>query len=166
MNKYYYVNGSSAYKYDNYEIESYYNKKAINDQRIKKERIRQKARARVRAIGIILLVFALSCTILYRNVVIIESATEMQNLQDKLTLLQATNTKLDYELKKEVDLKKIEEIATTKLGMKRPDKNQTVYVDVTQKNYAELNNQPTSKDFNGTYSVIKQGVINVLEYLQ
>ncbi len=166
MDKYYYTNGSSAYKYDNYEIESYYNKKAINDERIKKERARMKAKSRMRAIGIIFLVFALALTILYRNVVIIESATQVQNLEKELTSLQATNTKLDYELKKEVDLKNIEEIATTKLGMKRPDKNQTVYVDVTQKNYAELNSKPKADDFNGTYSVIKQGIINVLEYLQ
>ena len=55
LNKYYYVNGSSAYKYDNYEIESYYNKKALNDERIKKERIKLKMKARVRAVGIILL---------------------------------------------------------------------------------------------------------------
>lgn len=166
LNKYYYVNGSSAYKYDNYEIESYYNKKALNDERIKKERLKLKMKARVRAVGIILLIFALACTILYRNVVIIESATEAQNLENKLTSLQATNTKLDYELKKEVDLKKIEELATTKLGMKRPDKNQTVYVDVTQKNYAELSTKPVKDEFSGTYSVIKQNIINVLEYLQ
>ena len=50
--------------------------------------------------------------------------------------------------------------------MKRPDKHQTVYVDVTQKNYAEVKNSAADKTLGGTFSVIKQKVINVLEYLQ
>lgn len=166
MSKYYYTGGTSAYRLDNCDIENYYTKKRINEQEAKKARAVKSAKARLKTIASILLVFAVACTILYRNVIIIESSTEAQQLEEKLTTLQAANTKLNYELKKEVDLKKVEEIATTKLGMKRPDKHQTVYVDVTQKNYAEVKNSAADKTLGGTFSVIKQKVINVLEYLQ
>ncbi len=166
MSKYYYTNGSSAYSLDKYDIENYYTKKRINEEEAKKARAVRSAKLRMRTIAAILAVFAVACTILYRNVAIIEASTEAQQLEEKLTTLQAANTKLNYELKKEVDLKKVEEIATTKLGMKRPDKHQTVYVDVTQKNYAEVKNSTADKTLSGTFSVIKQKVINVLEYLQ
>lgn len=166
MSKYYYTGGSSAYSLDNFDIENYYTKKHMNEQEAKKARAARNAKSKLKTIASILLVFAIACTILYRNVIIIESSTESQQLDERLTTLRAANTKLNYELKKEVDLKKVEEIATTKLGMKRPDKHQTVYVDVTQKNYAEVKNSTAEKSLGGTFSVIKQKVINVLEYLQ
>lgn len=42
-----------------------------------------------------------------------------------------------FELEQSIDLSKIEQEATTRLGMKRPDRHQIVYIDVPKDDYTE-----------------------------
>ncbi len=159
-NRYYY--GTSAYKIDNY-----YEKKALNAQRIERIKARRKAKRRMQVVGLLAAAFAVACIILYRNVVIIEASSEVAALSSRLEEVKSANTKKSLALEQSLDLKKVEDIAVNELGMKRPDKYQTVYVDVTQNDYAEVAaKEEPAKPFQGVFSVIRQGVINILEYLQ
>lgn len=166
-------NSSSAVDYDIFEeIRLEKEKKdrelAEKRQKIMMEKARKNAANKVKVICAVLVIFAISCTVLYRNVSIIQAASKVNALTGELEDLKSINTKKELSLEQSLDLKYVEEVATRKLGMKRPDKFQTVYIDVTQSNYAEVasNAAGEKENFHGAFSVIKQGAVNVLEYLQ
>lgn len=165
-------NTSSAVEYDIFED--------IRTARIQKDKEREDKRRQLekqkeayykklrnRLVCAIMVVFAIACTILYRNTMIIQAVSTVDALTSQLNDIKNTNTKRELQLERSLDLNYVEEVATRKLGMKRPDKFQTVYVDVTQDNYAEVM-MPSSVDnsFHGAFSVITDGMSNVLEYLQ
>ena len=135
-------------------------------QKIMREKAIVRAKMRKRMFAFIAVVFFIACAVLYRNAIIIQSTTEIGTLSNRLEDLRSENVKNELALEKSVDLSYVEEVATRKLGMKRPDKFQTVYVDVTQNNYAEVMNLK-NKDtrFYGTFSVIAANASNIMEYL-
>ncbi len=136
-------------------------------QKIMREKALLKAKLRRRMFSFIAVVFVIACAVLYRNAVIIQSATQIDTLSKQLEDIKSENVKNELALEKSVDLSYVEEVATRKLGMKRPDKFQTVYVDVTQNNYAEVMNLKNRDNrFYGTFSVIMPtNVSNIVEYL-
>ena len=165
-------NTSSAFDFDIFEDIRISKEKADREREEKKrqimrEKAKRNARNRRKLVVVIAVVFAIACTILYRNTIIIQSASTVDTLTNELNEIKNSNTKRELALEQSLDLTYVEEVATRKLGMKRPDKFQTVYIDVTQNNYAEVM-MPSNEDqgFKGAFSVINQGVTNVLEYLQ
>lgn len=165
-------NTSSAVDYDIFEdvrlarVQREKELEQIRQQKLQKQ-AKLSAKNRMRTICTILVVFAVACTVLHRNAVIIQSVSKINALMGDLDDAKSENIKNELALEKSVDLTYIEEVATRKLGMKRPDKFQTVYVDVTQSNYAEVMNASNNdENFHGAFSVIRQGALNVLEYLQ
>ena len=68
----------------------------------------------------------------------IESATEVSDLTDKLQNAKDTNTQLSFDITSGVDLSDVKKKAETKFGMQRPEDYQNVYVDVVQNDYAEI----------------------------
>jgi len=128
---------------------------------IMQEKAKIRAKMRMKSICAIVVVFALACTVLYRNAVIIQSSSNVTKLQGQLEDIKSENVKKELALEKSVDLTYVEEVATRKLGMKRPDKFQTVYVDVKQNNYAEVKNAVKNDNkFTGTFSVINYDILN------
>jgi cell division protein FtsL len=135
-------------------------------QKIMREKAILRAKLRKRMFCFIACVFMVACAVLYRNAVIIQSTTKIDTLSKQLEYVRSENVKNELALEKSVDLSYVEEVATRKLGMKRPDKFQTVYVDVTQNNYAEVMNLKNKDNrFYGTFSVITPNVSNIVEYL-
>lgn len=61
-----------------------------------------------------------------------ETKQQIASLEKKLADAESVTSQKNYELEKSVDLAKIEEEATTRLGMQRPEKYQTIYVNVKQ----------------------------------
>ena len=166
------VNGSSAVNYDFYEnirLERERKEKELIEKknRIMKEREKKKSLKRARLVVTVLAVFAIACTVLFRNVSIIRAASSVNALTGELEDLKSMNTKKELSLEESLNLNYVEEVATRKLGMKKADNFQTVYIDVMQNDYAEVAQKSTSNEtFHGAYSVIKQGAANVLEYLR
>lgn len=66
-----------------------------------------------------------------------ETISQLEEIQSEYNFEEATTSQMAYELEQSVDLSKIEEEATTRLGMKRPDANQIIYVDVKQDDVTE-----------------------------
>jgi len=133
----------------------------------------QKAQARARALKrrmrmfvSLIAVFATACTILYGNVIIIQTSSKAERLQEELAAITNANNQKMLDLERSVDLKKVEEIAINELGMMRPEKYQTVYVDVTQTNYAEVSEAPQTDNpgVAGTFGVIRKSIANLLAY--
>lgn len=75
--------------------------------------------------------------ILYRAVTITAMTNEITKKEKQLSDLQAANQQTSLEIDRSLDLKKIEETATQRLGMRRPEKFQMVYVDLEKVDYVE-----------------------------
>ena len=158
----YYSYGSSAHNLEVME-------KMHKEQSIKAEKQKQISRKKNqrKVLSIITIAFILAFTILYRNALIIQKSDTADKLQTKLTHIQSQNAQTEMKLKEKVNLQYVEEMATTKLGMKRPDKYQTVYVNVVQNDYAEISEDYKDKNsYEGALSAINRGSFNLLEYLK
>ena len=61
-----------------------------------------------------------------------ETRDEVAVLTKELTELQSQTSQKTFDLDHAIDLEEVEEIATTRLGMQRPEKYQIVYVNVNR----------------------------------
>ena len=136
-----YYNGTSAYKIDTFD----YNEMPMGDVKESIERrknIRDGRKAeflrRLRVCSVFMTVFGIIIGLLCTNAIIIEKSTEVSDKKKQLAEITEANTQIVLDIERNLDLKKIEEIAINELGMKHPDKHQIVYLSVEQNNYAEI----------------------------
>ena len=73
-----------------------------------------------------------------RNVAVYESRKEVEKLQKELNQLKEYSSQKAFELDQNLDLELIEQTATTKLNMTRPEKYQIVYVNIKQDDVTEV----------------------------
>ena len=62
-----------------------------------------------------------------------EAVREYSAYKNKLVLMQMNNVKLDSELKSKFSLRDVEDFAVNKLGMRKVEKNQVVYIELKGK---------------------------------
>ena len=88
----------------------------------------------------VILIIALGCLLLimYRNVKINESFTEIQTLQKQISSLEKENSQISVNIQNSLNLSSIEEAATSTLGMQKLTNKQTVYVSLDTKDYVEI----------------------------
>ncbi|MCX7715613.1 MAG: cell division protein FtsL [Clostridia bacterium] len=114
-------------------------------QRIEKTKKREKAAIRkAQKVKNIKIMF---CTVLIalaaflmvsRYVEVYETEKQIAKLQKQLAEAEALTCQKMFELEQSVDLKTVEDIATTKLGMQRPEKYQIVYINVKKEDSTEV----------------------------
>lgn len=85
-----------------------------------------------------------------KNVQLHETNSEISRLEKELSGLESTTSQKIFELEQSVDLDAVEEIATTRLNMQRPEKYQIVYVDVPMEDVTEV----TANDVEGVENQI------------
>lgn len=66
-----------------------------------------------------------------------EMNQQVASLKSQLTTLESATSQMVFDLEQSVDLTEIEKEATTRLGMQRPEKYQTIYVNVKQDDMTE-----------------------------
>lgn len=120
-----------------------------------------KLRARLSMIFSILMVAAAAFAVLYRGVIITETTNRIEKKEKELTNLVASNQKLQMEIDHALDLKTVEEAATQRLGMRQPEKYQTVYVNLDQVDHVEK----ISSGETGQQSKLSAFFNSVKEYL-
>lgn len=108
-------------------------KKKSNVEKTQKSEFRLRART-VMYIGI---VFSILFAISYRNSLINESFNNNANLKSTLATIQKENEQLQVNIENNLNLSNIEKIAEEKLGMKKLDATQKVYVSLPKKDYVE-----------------------------
>lgn len=86
-----------------------------------------------------------------------ETKQQVAVVEKQLASAEALTAQKMFELERSVDLSEIEEEATTRLGMKRPDKYQIIYLNVKQDNVTEK----TSLEVEGLPSRIATGLKNI-----
>ncbi len=147
------VYGNNAYKYE--EVYQAPRRKVVRKvRRIKKKTGDYRAMLPVLAV---LLAFGL----LFSNSQIMEKNAEVEKLEKRLESLEAQAVAGAFAIERSMDLSKIESEAITRLGMQRPTKAQTVYVDMGNCDYAEAAvGRPTGANVFAAFAG------NILEYFR
>ena len=113
----------------------------------------------------ILLITSLAFVLLARYAIITEKTTRLTNLKAEYESANSVVVQKEFNLEREVDLQKIEEIATTRLGMQRPEKHQMVYITMNNSDYTEKE-ETGNKSGGGLFASIAGGFNNIVEYFR
>lgn len=135
-------------EYGNLAYKEYYAPTEIKKPKKNINHKKQVARARKRALNWIAAISVLALSAGYMLCSFVEVHETQRNcaaLENDLEEVQAQNSQKSFELEHAIDLGEIERIATTKLGMQRPEKYQMVYVNVHRDDALEM----TAKDAKG-----------------
>lgn len=136
----YYETGSTARKLD------YTNEVSRKKTKINKTKSNNKTskKTKTSSIVMILCVFSMALVLVYRYNVINEKNLESQSLANEITKAESALITSQIEVEQNTDLEQIEAYAKQKLGMQKPDKNQTIYVDTSKtSNLVELQSDIT-----------------------
>ena len=128
-----YSNLAYAWENDRYENEINEKRRQINAK--KKKEINK---SRVLIVGYVFMIILSAVFMIGKNVAEYESSLKIKSLQKELAELQSYTSQKVFEMEENIDLTKVEEIAVNRLGMQRPSKNQTVYVNIKQDDVCEL----------------------------
>ena len=90
-----------------------------------------------RMCAIIVLAFSAGFMI-SKFVTVHETQQQIAMLQKNLADLESITSQKIFNLEQSIDLTELETEATTRLGMQRPEKYQTIYVDVKQEDVTEM----------------------------
>ena len=127
-----------------YDLEFYENTARVQE-KVQEHKQQKKAKAKVKkadmhkTVCICAVMLALCAGFMIsRNVAVYESRNEVDSLQKELNQLKEYSSQKAFELDQNLDLELIEETAITKLGMTRPEKYQTVYVNIKQDDVTEV----------------------------
>ena len=115
------------------------------DKKVKEQQRQQRATAKAakvrlhRTIVCCLALFALCAGFMIsRNVTAYESKRNVAKLQKELNSLKEYSSQKAFELDRSIDREAIEREAKTRLNMVRPEKYQTVYVNIKQDDVTEV----------------------------
>ena len=101
---------------------------------------------------------ALAATFMISKYVAVnETAGEIKSLTNELNDTRAYTSQRIFEMERTIDLGEVEEIATTRLGMQRPESYQIVYVNVEKEDVSEV----TAGDVEGAGNDVKAFWTNV-----
>lgn len=132
--------GNLAYKLPrNYGGQADGNAPRINRVRIverNREQMLSKSK-NLRRICVIIAVALSAGFMISRFVAVNETHQEIASLQKELAELESVTSQMVFDVEQSVDLAEIEKEATTRLGMQRPEKYQTIYVNVKQEDMTE-----------------------------
>ena len=82
------------------------------------------------------LVFAMAFFLVGREVSLYEKSSEINRLENRLEQAQSETKQAQIAAERTIDLNLLEEVAATKFAMSRPEKTQTVYINIQQRDYA------------------------------
>ncbi len=119
-----------------------------------------------RLIGNVLLICVAALLILFRYSAIVERDHQLELLKVERNALVDENKRLQVEIDSALNLENVERIAMTELGMGKPEKYQTVYVNIQGDDYIEVAEEmEETAEGKNFYATIIQTLGNVLEYL-
>lgn len=141
-----------SYGYGYYESGSAARKLEYTEDTRRKQTNRQKnkvvnkssSKRRTSSIVMILCIFSMALVLVYRYNVINEKNLKSQTLANNLIKSESALLTAQIEVEQNTDLNQIDAYAKQKLGMQKPDKNQTIYVDTSKtSNLVEVQNDTT-----------------------
>jgi len=134
------VRGNLAYKYDNLAAIEKESELKREEKRREVEKMKAREQRKLNFF-VICAVVALSLSAYFmisKNVQVHETASKIESLEKELAMLESNTSQKIFELEQSVDLNTVEEIATTRLNMQRPEKYQIVYLNVPTEDVTEV----------------------------
>lgn len=115
------------------------------------------------AIKSLVIVAAILAVVMIREAKIDQLCGQISRIEDDIYSLNAMITEREMHLSYQLDMNNIDEIAVSRLGMKKPDSSQYIYIDVHKNNGGEIlvNDRAGS---NGFSAFVNKAKI-LLEYL-
>lgn len=103
------------------------------------ERSRAKAKNVNVAVAIfyMAIIFAVAFCLVSREVSLYEKSSEINRLENRLEQAQSETKQAQIAAERVIDLNKLEEAAATRFAMSRPEKTQTVYINIQKNDYVE-----------------------------
>ncbi len=153
------TNGSSAYKYNDAAAR----KKSVKKTPAAKKKRIAKRRAALKNFAAIICVTLAAFMLLFRYAMITEKSSMVASMKEECQTLSDMVTQKQVENEKNIDLATVEQIARTRLGMIRPEKHQTVYVNMENCDYAQVAGDENNTE--GVFTLFVGKVTKLLEYL-
>lgn len=143
-------------------------KKRRNTQRVrvdkrKQEQMRYKVK-NIRRIAVIVTMALSAGFMISEFVAVNETSQEIASLKKELNTIESATSQMIFDMEQSVDLAEIERQATTRLGMQRPEKYQTIYVNVKQDDYIESTADEVEGLGNGMMSMLKKLGGNIVQF--
>lgn len=140
-----FYDGSAARKIERSVAPQRKTRKAETNRRYGKNKLKTNSKAKAnknaKVVMCILCGFTMGMIITYRYNMISEKNLKVQELKSELAAVEANLLNAQIEVEQNTDLNKIEAYAKQQLGMQKPDKNQTIYIDTSKTmNSIEINN--------------------------
>jgi len=104
----------------------------------------------------------LAFALLGRYSEITEKTSRIEHLKKEYETVSSQVVAKSFELERSIDLEKIEEVATTKLNMQRPEKHQLVYVNMNNSDYCEVSEEHKT----GFLATMRAGFMSAVEYFK
>ena len=166
-------NSSSAYRLYDEDTAALRRPEKRNQPTIKQKKEapaqdRAAGRWSLRLIGNVLLLCVFAFAVLIRYSTIVERDHRLETLKKEYTSITDENKRLQVEIDSALNLDKVEQVARNDLGMAKPEKYQTVYVNIKGDDYVEVAKDASGDEEKGGkqfYATIIQTLGNVLEYL-
>lgn len=157
--------GNLAYKYD-YIYEKrpqQQKKKQTNSTRVHNKKKNKKISYPAKLAS----VFILSASAVFMITQFVEVNETLGVLESKQTdyaFEESVTSQKSFELEQSVDLSKIEQEATTRLGMKRPEAHQIIYVDVKQNDVTEKTSGEVEGFGNRVAEFFNNAISNIVSF--
>ena len=152
MNRHNYEYGTNPRKIEpNYKRGKKQNKNDVKTRIKRNEEERKQAmklekKKHQKNVALVVAIFLILLAISYRNSLINEKFNEIQNKKTELSSIEKTNGQLQVSIEESVNLSSIEQAAKDRLGMKKPDNDQKVYVELEKKDYVETATEEIKED--------------------
>ena len=155
--------GNLAYKDYPPEVEIRTRRPVDNAARRKQRQMANRKNNFFRIISILFLALAAGFMI-SQYVAVHESRTVIEKLEETLRAEEAATSQKSFELERSVNLSEIEEEATTRLGMQRPEKYQTIYINVPQDDVTDATSGEVEGVLNTVKTFLKEAGSNIVEF--
>ena len=109
--------------------------KRLNEKENNKTKSKQNHK--VKLVLYVAISFAVLLGICYRNSLIGEKFNKKEELKTQLSSIQKENEQLKVNIESNLNLNHVEEMAKEKLGMKKLDNSQKIYINLPKKDYIE-----------------------------
>lgn len=129
----------------------------------KKNNTKVKTASKAKIVFFVLIGFIAFFTISYRNAVIDAKHAEIQDLKNKLALVEKENEQLEAAIESRLNLKTIQEEAETLLGMKTLSNDQINYVNLPKTDYVEASSEEVKIDENNYFKQIVNFIKNLMK---
>ena len=134
----------------------------------KKQRTEAYIEARIeafkkKAIKTLVIVAAILAVVMIREARIDQLCGQVSNLEGDIYKLNAMITEKEMRLSYQLDMNNIDEIAISRLGMKKPDSSQYIYINVEKNNCREIH--MNDRAGNNGFSAFMNKAKILLEYL-